>query len=187
MTESEQPVSVKCPGCNTDLGLNFTNKFCPNCGYPVNESPAEQKKFVGRLKVMRLEFEEELKKINRVRIFLFVIAGILVVSGLISTIDMSGTVKGIVMVVFVMIAAIFVLLGFLVKKYPMPVCIIGLSLYGSIILLDAFASDNFVLSMIKGILLKIFIISSFIYGILAARKVKQIEADLNQYTNVKLG
>lgn len=171
-------LQVVCTGCKSELGTEFTNKFCPNCGYPVNDTPQEQKKFVGRLKVMRIELEEGFKKINRVRICMFIIAGLLLISGLISTVDLSGAIQGILIGIFVMIAGIFVLLGFLVKKYPMPVCIIGLSLYGSIILLDAFASDNFALSLLKGLLLKIFIISSFIYGILAARQVKRLEADL---------
>lgn len=180
-------LQVACNGCKSELGAEFTNKFCPNCGYPVNDTPQEQKKFVGRLKVMRLELGEELKKINRVRICLFIIATIVFVSDLVSSANMpSGFVKSLTIALSALVSLIFVGLALLVRKYPLPVCVIGLSLYGFIILLNAFASENFFLALIGGILVKIFIFSSFIYGILAAKKSKQLKADLEQYINIKL-
>lgn len=187
MVIAEDSLSSVCPGCNADLGQHFSGRFCPHCGFPVNEDAQAQKKFIGRLKVMRLSLEEEWKKINRVKIFLFIIAGLMIVSGLVSTMSLKNGAEVIaVLVVFFILALMFVTLALLVKRYPLPVCIIGLTLYASIILIDAFASDeNTVLVLLKGFLLKAFTISSFIYGILAARKVKQMEADLNQYVNIK--
>lgn len=180
-------VQVTCNGCKSELGAEFTNKFCPNCGYPVNDTPQEQKKFVGRLKVMRLELGEELTKINRVRICLFIIAGIVFISDLIASADMpSGFVKFFTIGLSALVSLIFVGLALLVRKYPLPVCVIGLSLYGFIVLLNAFASENFILALISGFLVKAFVFSSFVYGILAARKSKQLKADLEQYTNIKL-
>ncbi len=174
----------KCPGCQAELGADFSNRFCSNCGYPVNETTEEQKKFVGRLKVMRITLEEEWKKINRVRIFLFIIAGLTLLVGVFTGLASNNS-EGVVAltVLNIVLAIIYLTLGLLVKRYPLPVCVIGLVLFVSIHLLNAFADPK---TIIQGILLKIFVVSSFIYGILAARKVKYLAADLSQYSGIKL-
>lgn len=180
-------IQVVCDGCKVQLGPEFINKFCPNCSYPVNDTPQEQKKFMGRLKVMRLELEEELIKINRARICLFIIAGLLFVSDLIALADFpSGFAKSLAIGVSVIVSLVFVLLGLMVRRHPLPVCVIGLSLYTSIVLLNAIVSSNFILSLINGFIIKIFVFSSLIYGVLAAKKARQLKIDLEQYASIKI-
>lgn len=177
-------VATVCEGCGQTLQGSTDAKFCGNCGFPANDTPEAKKKFIGRLKVKRIELEEEHAKINKVRTYLFVIAGFTFISGFIySAMSDNGAETILLIILNTIIAAMFLTLGLLVRKHALPVCIIGLSLYASIILLNAFFDP---MSILKGIIFKGLIISAMIYGIIASRKAKVLESELLQYKNIKL-
>ena len=184
---NQEPVSsasTVCEGCGQTLTASTDTKFCGNCGFPANDTPEAKKKFIGRLKVKRIELEEENSKINKVRTYLFVIAGFTFISGFIySAISSEGAETILLIILNTIIAVMFLTLGLLVRKHALPVCIIGLSLYVSIILLNAFFDP---MSIIKGVIFKGLIISAMVYGIIASRKAKVLESELLQYKNIKL-
>lgn len=175
--------ATSCEGCGNTDNLNADKKFCPECGFPVNASPEEKKKFRAQLSVKIIELEAQRGKINRVQIYLFITAALTLIMGFVmgATDEEGGGM--ILLVINIILSLAFMALGLLVKKNPLPVCVIALSLYGSIVLLNAFADP---VTIVKGIIFKVLIISALIYGIIAARHIKNLEAELAQFKKMKL-
>ena len=116
-------------------------------------------------------------KIKRASYALYYIAGATFVGGLIA----YGTAKDIqvkndVLIVNTILALIFACLGFWCKKKPLAAIIAGSSLYALVFILNAVTNP---LSILGGIIFKIFIVLYFIRGIKSAIEAEKLKKELN--------
>ena len=149
--------------------------YCNSCGYPLKGSETEQKHFMSVRSSKEIDLEEANKKIARAGYILYIIAGATLVMGF----DMYATSKekGLnLMLVNVILAAIYAGLGVWSKKKPLTAIISGFALYALIFLLNAIVSP---ITILAGILGKIFFVACFIKGIKSAIEAERLKKELN--------
>lgn len=146
------------------------------CGFPQFGDEKEQKKFIMDKRMLRMEFEEAEEKLKKARIAIFGVAGLLFLSYALLATKESGNdaiVEGGILV------SLFVGLGILAGKHPFAASLTALILYGLLIVLYAMIDP---ITIIGGIIWKIAIIASLIYGLKAASEAKRVKQKLSSIT-----
>ncbi len=113
--------------------------------------------------------EQYEKHIRNARNAIFVVAAVELLFG-IYTIYTSPKANGIEVFIFILIPAIFFMLGLWTRKKPYTAILIALIFYGSLIVLDAIVEPS---QIIKGLLVKILIIAYLIRGLGNARDAQR--------------
>ena len=117
------------------------------------------------------------KHVNQARNTMFIIAGVQILSGLISTFRVTPDALIYVWAEVLIIAAVFVVLGLWTKKKPYSAIIGALILYALFIILNAVIDIN---SIYKGILFKIMIIVFLVKGINDAREAQRMQDEIGK-------
>jgi hypothetical protein len=110
------------------------------------------------------------KHIRKARNTLFAVAAINLL-GLYPMLPIDNSVKTVITVIVVLIAGIFVALGFWTKKKPYTAILTGLIVYVSILALDTIAQP---LSLVQGWWAKVFIILFLVLGLGNARDIQRM-------------
>ena len=162
--ENNLSIGLKCYCCKAEYSAS--DKFCGKCGYPLQGTQEEQKKF--SLNYTLNDFEKDVVKgrIGEARLILFVLAFFTAIYGLIQLFRDSETV---LFVVNLILAGIYAGLGFWAKKKAFAAILTGGLIYVSIILLTAFVNP---MTLIQGIIFKIIFIVAFIRSTYGAYKYK---------------
>jgi hypothetical protein len=150
-----------------------TDDFCPNCGFPLKGTEAEQGKFIGRYILNdsnsmgnAVNVDETTRKGGNA---LFVAAGFMVLGGLIIMLrDETGD-GPILLLINIIVAAMYVGLGFWSKKNPFAAILVGLIIFVSLIIINAIVEP---ISIIQGIIVKVIVIGYLIRGLVAASKAR---------------
>ncbi|MEO7311252.1 MAG: hypothetical protein ABIX01_12695 [Chitinophagaceae bacterium] len=95
------------------------------------------------------------KSIKNARIALFVVGGVQLIAGIVVGSIQGGDIAMYSIIVAVVVAAIFIGLGFWTKSKPYTAILIGLILYVALVLLDVVIDPS---SIGKGIILKVLVI-----------------------------
>jgi len=154
-----------------------TDVNCLQCGYPLQGTVQQQQNFISERGVKEIELSDLSGKVNAARKSLFIIAGVDAVFGLIMYFGAKGQEDALPnLIAEMLIVSIFVALGLWARKKARPALITGLVVYVSLHLLNAVFEP---MSIISGILLKIFIVIYLIKGIKAVSEADQLRKELN--------
>lgn len=151
--------------------LPETTVFCPSCGFPQRGSELEQKRFlIGRKQIGKNVNESE-ASIGIARIVLFALG--LLNGGVAAWFFYQGErIGGMTQAA---IAAIYIGLGFWAAKKPFPALLTGLIVYLTFLLLGAVMDPA---SILTGLVLKIAIVGSFVYGMRAVKQSEELRKQM---------
>ena len=158
---TEEHIASACSSCKR--AMNAESVYCPSCGYPENGDENQRDRYWHSIKLKRDVLEDAEKKVNNVKVMLYIVAAINGLYGLFMLIGKNSLAEGLGGIIA---AAIFIGCVIWVNKQPLTGILAGLSFYVLLILL-AFALDP--VSIFSGLLWKIVIVGIFIKGITAAR------------------
>jgi hypothetical protein len=169
LEEDSQPLLCRC--CKKEV--TETDDFCPNCGFPLKGSEAEQGKFIGQyiLKDANsmgnvLSDADNAQKGGNT---LFVVAGLTVLGGVMAMFkDESG--EGIILLITnIIVAAIYAGLGFWSQKNAFAATLVGLIMFVSLMVISAIIDP---ITIVQGILVKGLVIGYLIRGVIGATKTR---------------
>jgi hypothetical protein len=117
-----------------------------------------------------LQSQDHQKQIRQARTTIFVVAGIQFFFGMYSGFQFGGNTGWFVFGIASFIAFIFLGLGFMTKKKPFTAILIALILYSSLLIIDLIMQPS---TILKGILIKIFIIAYMVRGLKKAKEAQR--------------
>lgn len=123
-----------------------------------------------------MQFEEADEKLGKARIAIFGVAGLLLVNYVIASLKDNDNY---VMVEGGVLVAIFAGHGIFAGKNPYAATLTALILYGLLIIAYAMVDP---ITIIGGLIWKIAIIASLVYGLKAASEAKQLKQKLSSVT-----
>lgn len=165
------PVQLHCAACSSNI--KEEDYFCQNCGFPIKAPAEERDAFINNRNYHAFELAEMEKKIKNASTSIFVIGGFVAVLALVLFFTSSDNSEGLVLALInLVVAGIFIGLGFWCKKQPVAAIISALSLY--IILWVIAIIDNPV-NILSGIIIKIMIIGYLIKGLNSAFEAQKIK------------
>ncbi|HZX57825.1 MAG TPA: hypothetical protein VFE54_03835 [Mucilaginibacter sp.] len=163
--------TIYCKSCTVPVTTN--DQFCAGCGYPLKGTDDEQKTFLMDKSYKELNLEEAKTQVKKARNAMYYVAGATVLGGLI----FYGVNKdGVLLLVNAILAVLFAAIGFWCTRMPLAGVITGTSLYALIFILNAVENP---LTILSGIIFKIFIVGCFIRGIKAALEAEKLKKELN--------
>ncbi|MFB9844356.1 hypothetical protein [Mucilaginibacter ginsenosidivorans] len=163
-----------CKSCTSTVTTN--DQFCADCGYPLTGTEEEQKKFLMDKSYKELNLEEANRMVKKASYALYYVAGATLVGGLIVYgMDKTGL-GSTVLLVNAILAVLFAAIGFWCTRMPLAGVITGTSLYALIFILNAIENP---LTIVSGIIFKIFIVGCFIKGIKSAIEAEKLKKELN--------
>jgi hypothetical protein len=163
--------TIYCKSCSAPATAD--DQFCADCGYPLKGTEEEQKGFLMDKSYKELNLEEAKKQVKKARNAMYYVAGATVLGGLI----FYGVNKdGVLLLVNAILAVLFAAIGFWCTRMPLAGVITGTSLYALIFILNAVENP---LTILSGIIFKIFIVGCFIRGIKAALEAEKLKKELN--------
>jgi energy-coupling factor transporter transmembrane protein EcfT len=136
---------------------------------PPQQSPAPDKQEDLLSDVYDDSMEGYDKPIKRARTWLFVIAGLQLVA-IVTAINLPEPENWITMGLFVVVATVFAILAFWTKKKPYTALVTALSVYATLLVLSAIFDPS---SIIRGIVIKILVITMLITALKNAKEVQQ--------------
>lgn len=167
-------LSTQCGLCAKSVSAEIA--VCDTCGYPLHGTEMEQQTFLTLRSNKEIDLEEHDKKIRTSGLYLKVIGGISLVMGLVGCFTASDQEEGqAVLIVNIILAVIYFSLGFWSKYKPMTAIITGFIVFVLVILLNMLDEPA---SVLKGAILKIFVISAFIKGIISVSEANKIKKEL---------
>jgi hypothetical protein len=157
-------------------GLKEEDKCCPNCSFPQRGTQAEIKSFLWDIEDMKELAKEHEETVKKGKVALYVIASFTFLGALISDLLLHAY-------IFAFIVDSVVSIGFLglalwSDKKPLLSMIIGLAVY--LILFVMVPILAYPANLINGIVIKLFIIAAFIYGIAGAYNAGKVKKELDQ-------
>ena len=168
-------LALECKCCFEKV--NEIDQFCQACGFPLKGSEEEQKQFFYNRNYQHIEINALNKKIKSAGTTLYVLAGFFLLFGLgYFVINRTEDTASAILITNAVVAVIFLLLGLWSEKKPVASIISGMVLYVLVQLMSAIEDP---LSLFKGIIIKIIIISYLIKGLLSAFEAEKIRKQHN--------
>jgi len=162
----------KCYNCKS-TGLTENDKFCPHCGFPQHGTQWQMKSFMIRVKFKKKKLEEMKSKIRTARNILYGLAILNLIFGLIVSVNSASPAVGVI--VSVITAGIFFGLGLWCNKNPFAAILTGFFVFITTIVIGAVADPR---TLLSGLVIRILIISAFVYGYKAAKDSQKMEKEL---------
>lgn len=167
--ESYTTIVPKKPTCQCcKYEVSESDSFCNNCGFPLNGTDDEKGKFIGQYLTQKNTRAEVYSQVKNARTTLFVVAGYYIFMGLISAVN-DNTDGLLIFIVTVVFAAIFCGLAFWSSKNPFGALLTGLIMFISLIILSVIEDP---IELVRGVIVKVIIISYMIKGVVGASKVR---------------
>ena len=163
-----------CKSCTSTV--TTSDQFCADCGYPLTGTEEEQKKFLMDKSYKELNLEEANRMIKKASNALYYIALATVAGGLIAYARTTPELKNSLLIVNLILAFIYAALGFWCRNKPLAAIITGVALYALIFIINAISNP---LTILAGIVFKIFAVAFFIRGIKAAIEADKLKKELN--------
>jgi hypothetical protein len=179
MTESENPAvpetAAECKCCF--VKISPADLFCQACGFPLKGTADEQSQFFYTRNYQHMEMDSLKGKIKSAGTTLYILAGVFLLYGLILFFFQgSNDNASALLITNAVVAIIFLLLGYWSEKKPLAAIISGMTLY---ILVQLLAAIDDPLSILKGIIFKVIVISYLIKGLLSALEAEKIKKQYN--------
>ena len=156
---------------------NLSDQFCKSCGFPLHGTEEQQNTFIYERGYKKMQVNELTNKASRASITFYIISGLMFISALVLFFINAQNDEAVPnLIVYSIIAVLFLLLGVWSNKKPVAAIICGLSLYVVIILLQA-AMD--LSSVFRGLLIKILIIAGLVKALINALEAERIKKQHN--------
>lgn len=147
--------------------------FCPHCGHPENGTEKERAQFFAKRAMNKNKAIDTKDKISFARNTLFVLAGIMVLFGII----IYGSTNSVLdLGINLFFAFIYLVLAFWSEQKPFVALLIGLFLYITLIVINAIIDP---VTLVRGIIWKVLIISYLGKGIYSALEARNKENSSN--------
>lgn len=173
---SETLVDTTCKNCQKTVPAG--QRFCTHCGFPVNATPEEEDQFYYRQGAKQLELSSLDKTISNAKNALWIIAGIMAVFALgIYFVNQEAPAASAVLITNLIVAAIFVALGFWANEKPFTALLSALILYITLYLYGVIVEG---MNPLSGIIIRVIIIVYLVKGINSAREAEQLKKELNR-------
>ena len=151
--------------------------FCQTCNYPIKGTEEEQQSFMDIRTIKELDLEEQGTKIKQVSNSLKVISVLTVLMGAVGYFTTDDPDEKLILVVFnLFLAVVYFSLGLWSVQKPRTAIIIGLTIFILVTILNTVVEPA---SIIRGIILKIFVVVSFVKGIRAVSESEKIRKELH--------
>ena len=168
-------VAPECKSCF--VSVNETDQFCQACGFPLKGTAEEQGQFFYNRNYQQMEIDGLTQKVKSACNTLFVLSGFFLLFGLgYFAINSSEDTASAVLITNAIVSVIFLLLGWWAPKKPLASIISGMVLYIIIILMSAIDDPS---TLVKGIIVKIVIISYLVKGLMSAMEAEKIRKQYN--------
>jgi hypothetical protein len=155
--------------------LTGENRFCPSCGFPQNGTEDEQKRFITGKRIQLGNLETIGESVSKSRNALIGAAVLYGLSYLIY--GFTGNFDSLLLIEAVIVVGTFVGLAIYSGKNAYAAALSGLIVFCTLIVVNGCIEPK---TIISGLLWKVIILSSLIYGLKAARDYKRIYAELRE-------
>ncbi|MBO6880340.1 hypothetical protein [Winogradskyella sp.] len=154
-----------CSICKTPMQTE--NIYCPECGFPENGTDSDVAKFHARNAMKKNQHMDAGKKIRSARNVLYVMAGIIILFGVVSFFNDQDIA---LLISNVIVGIIYLALGSWTSKKPLVAILLGLLLYLTTIIISAIFEPS---TLFRGLIFKIFIIAYLGAGVYSASSIKK--------------
>jgi hypothetical protein len=173
--QGTEKTSKPCPFCEETVIAG--DAFCQHCGYPLKGTEEEQNTF----RTERLLKEGKLvdidTKVRTASIIMYVLAGLYLLFGIVTfPFVAEEDSPGAVLLINLIVSGLYAGLGYWCRAQPVPAIISGLILYAVVTVLNAVIDPS---TLLKGIIIKIFIIAFLIKGLISAYEAQRIKKELH--------
>ena len=166
---------IRCKSCFENTAPE--DKFCQQCGSPLQGTEEQQNNFIFHRGYKKLQVKELNEKASYASITFYVIAGVLLLSGLLAfAFNAQNDDSTADLIIYGILSISFLLLGVWSNKKPVSAIICGLSLYVVFIVLQGLASVSGIFS---GIILKVLVIAGLVRALVAALEAEKIKKQHN--------
>jgi ABC-type multidrug transport system permease subunit len=168
---SENVSQLHCAACSSII--RDEDFFCQHCGFPIKAPAEERDAFINSRNLKAYELSEMQKKIKNASTSIFVIGGFTAFLALVLYFTAHDKQDGLVLcLVNLVVAGIFLALGFWCKSQPVAAIISALSLYALLWIVSIIENP---LNIVSGIIIKIVLIVYLIKGLNSAFEAQKIK------------
>jgi hypothetical protein len=162
---------LHCAACSSSI--REEDFFCEHCGFPIKAAAEEREAFINNRNVKAFELSEMQRKIKNASTSIFVIGGFTALLAIVLYFTTHDDQTGLVLsLVNLIVAGIYLSLGFWCRSEPVAAIISALSLY---VLLWVIAIIENPLSIASGIIIRIAIIIYLVKGLTSAFEAQKIK------------
>ncbi len=166
--EEKDPI---CPNCKQEVSRIAVD--CENCKFPLSGTAKEKAIFIGQQTLNKSKIDNSAQVIRRTQIILYVIAGLKVLSGILSYIQYDSVFD---LIFFLVIAAILATFGFLMPKKPVLFIVLSLGVlllyYTLLFLIDP-------MLIFRGILWKFAFVGALLYALYTVVESQKLKKKFN--------
>jgi hypothetical protein len=160
----DQNTRMQCAHCKNVV--DHTDSFCEHCGYPVKGTDEAKSAFQFQANSKQMQLQDTSSSIRKATNSLYVVAGVFVVYAIVLYYVSPDTNSSLdLLLTNFALGIIFLLLGWWSTRKPVAALISGLSLFVALQVLNMIIDPT---TIIKGIILKVFVIIYLIRGLQAA-------------------
>ena len=172
--EPAQPAGY-CKACAAQVVND--DAFCTSCGYPLKGTEKDQRYFMAERSNVMIDMAEFNNKIRRAGNSLYYLSGVFVLIALINYFRNQNDPLVLGFVIPLMILAVlFLVLGYYSRKKPLACLISGLCLY---IIVQVLLIVSNPANLAAGIIWKIFIIGYLVNGVRSAIEIEKLKKEHN--------
>jgi hypothetical protein len=153
--------------------LTAENRFCPSCGFPQNGTEDEQKRFITHKRIQLQTLESVQENVRKARYALIGAAVLFGISYLL--LGAKDKFDAILIIEALIVVGTFIGLAVYSARNAYAAALAGLIVFCTLIVVNACVDPKTILG---GLLWKVIILSSLIYGLKAARDYKRMYAEL---------
>ena len=167
------------PNCkNCQKQVHPTERYCTDCGFPMNASEEEENQFYYKLGAKKLQLQELDRKIKNAKTTLWVIAGLTFLGGLLMYFMLQDSHENalVILITNTIVALLFLGLAELAKQKPFIALLSALILYVTLFLYGVVVEE---MSPMSGIIIRIIIVVYLIKGINSASEAEKIKKEIN--------
>lgn len=169
---NQTPSYITCENCGSQV--LETIKFCSSCSFPVGGSEDDKRSFRLTVGSKKQQVKEAEGKIKTCKTIIYVLAGIVFLTGLLAGFSQDDFA---LMIVNLCISLLYLILAAWSEKNPFGAILTAFIIYVTLILINFFAEPA---SLFQGIFLKVFFIVAFVKGVRSAKEAKDILDELEK-------
>jgi len=168
-----------CYYCSS-TGLSETDKFCPNCGFPQRGEQLEMRQFVRKAFEKNQLLEKKRKAVKNARNLLYALSGLNLLIGVVGFAVNTTNVE--LLIGGLLLAIVYFSLARWSVSQPFAAIISGFIVFVISHVVGGILNPE---TISQGLLLKIIIISSFVYGFKGVKDASRLDSELKAMNTPK--
>ena len=151
-----------------------TVKFCNSCSFPVGGNEEDKRSFRLTIGNKKRQVKDAEEKIKTCKTIIYILAGIVFISGLVFGFAQDDFV---LMIVNLCISLLYLILAAWSEKSPFGAILTAFIIYITLMFINFFIDPA---SLFRGLLFKILFIGAFVKGVRSAKEAKDILGELEK-------